>query len=112
MPLRRANLEVPAGRIESTQREFNVTAATDLQRPQEFAQVVIRTVNGQSVRIGDVARVQQAPVDERSFVRLNGRDSVGLGVVKQSTANPLELSAGVRGLLDKLRPRFATWRAD
>jgi multidrug efflux pump len=101
--LRRANLEVPAGRIESTQREFNVTAATDLQRPQEFAQVVIRTVNGQSVRIGDVARVQQAPVDERSFVRLNGRDSVGLGVVKQSTANPLELSAGVRGLLDKLR---------
>ena len=101
--LRRANLEVPAGRIESAQREFNVTAATDLQRPQEFAQVVIRTVNGQSVRIGDVARVQQAPVDERSFVRLNGRDSVGLGVVKQSTANPLELSAGVRGLLDKLR---------
>ena len=45
--LRRANLEVPAGRIESQQREFNVTAATDLQQPREFAQVVIRSVNGQ-----------------------------------------------------------------
>ena len=45
----------------------------------------------------------QAPVDERSFVRLNGRDSVGVGVVKQSTANPLDLSAGVMKLLDKLR---------
>ncbi len=101
--LRRSNLEVPAGRIESTQREFNVTAATDLQRPQEFAQVVIRTVNGQPVRIADVARVQQAPVDERSFVRLNGRDAVGIGVVKQSTANPLELAAGVTDLLGKLR---------
>ena len=101
--LRRANLEVPAGRIESQQREFNVTAATDLQRPQEFAQVVIRSVNGQAIRIGDVARVAQAPVDERSFVRLNGRDSVGVGVVKQSTANPLDLSAGVMKLLDKLR---------
>ncbi len=101
--LRRANLEVPAGRIESAQREFNVTAATDLQRPQEFAQVVIRSVNGQAIRIGDVARVQEAPVDERSFVRLNGRDAVGVGVVRQSTANPLDLSAGVRGLLDKLR---------
>ena len=44
--LRRSNLEVPSGRIESRNREFNVTAATDLQRPQEFAQVVIRTVNG------------------------------------------------------------------
>jgi multidrug efflux pump len=101
--LRRSNLEVPAGRIESTLREFNVTAATDLQRPQEFAQVIIRTVNGQPVRIADVARVQQAPVDERSFVRLNGRDSVGVGVVKQSTANPLELAAGVTDLLVKLR---------
>jgi multidrug efflux pump len=101
--LRRSNLEVPAGRIESTQREFNVTAATDLQQPREFAQVVIRTVNGQPVRIGDVARVQEAPVDERSYVRLNGRDGVGVGVVKQSTANPLDLSAGVIKLLDKLR---------
>lgn len=101
--LRRANLEVPAGRIESQQREFNVTAATDLQRAAEFAQVVIRSVNGLAVRIGDVARVQEAPVDERSFVRLNGRDAVGVGVVKQSTANPLELSAGVIKLLDKLR---------
>ena len=101
--LRRANLEVPAGRIESAQREFNVTAATDLQRPQEFAQVVIRSVNGQQIRIADVARVQQAPVDERSFVRLNGREGVGVGVVKQSTANPLELSKGVMALLEKLR---------
>jgi multidrug efflux pump len=101
--LRRANLEVPAGRIESAQREFNVTAATDLQRPQEFTQVVIRSINGQAIRIGDVARVQEAPVDERSFVRLNGRDAVGVGVVKQSTANPLDLSAGVHRLLDKLR---------
>lgn len=101
--LRRSNLEVPAGRIESTQREFSVTAATDLQRPREFSQVVIRSVGGQSIRIGDVARVQEAPVDERSFVRLNGRDSVGVGVVKQSTANPLELSKGVISLLDKLR---------
>ena len=101
--LRRANLEVPAGRIESAQREFNVTAATDLQGAPEFAQVVIRSVNGLAVRIGDVARVQEAPVDERSFVRLNGRDAVGVGVVKQSTANPLELSAGVIALLEKLR---------
>ena len=101
--LRRSNLEVPAGRIESRQREFNVTAATDLQKPQEFAQVVIRTVNGMPIRIADVARVAQAPVDERSSVRLNGRDSIGVGVIRQATANPLDLSAGVRQLLVKVQ---------
>ncbi|MBC7621013.1 MAG: efflux RND transporter permease subunit, partial [Candidatus Saccharibacteria bacterium] len=101
--LRRSNLEVPAGRIESRQREFNVTAATDLQTAPQFGQVVIRTVNGLPVRIADVARVQEGPVDERSSVRLNGRDSVGIGVIRQATANPLDLSSGVRQLLTKLR---------
>ncbi|MEO8859108.1 MAG: efflux RND transporter permease subunit [Burkholderiaceae bacterium] len=101
--LRRSNLEVPAGRIESSQREFNVTAATDLQRPAEFRQVVIRTVNGLPVRIADVARVESGPADERSSVRLNGRDAVALGVIRQATANPLDLSAGVRELLVKVR---------
>jgi multidrug efflux pump len=101
--LRRSNLEVPAGRIESSLREFNVTAATDLQTPTQFREVTLRTVNGQSIRLGDVARVVQGPQDERTSVRLNGRDSVSLGVIRQATANPLELSAGVRQLLEKVK---------
>ncbi len=101
--LRRSNLEVPAGRIESSLREFNVTAATDLQTPTQFREVTLRTVNGQSIRLGDVARVVQGPQDERTSVRLNGRDSVSLGVIRQATANPLELSAGVRKLLEKVK---------
>jgi len=101
--LRRSNLEVPAGRIESTLREFNVTAYTDLQTPAQFRAVNIRTINGQAIRLGDVARVVQGAQDERTSVRLNGRDSVSLGVIRQATANPLELSAGVRELLEKVR---------
>ncbi len=101
--LRRSNLEVPAGRIESQQREFNVTASTDLRTPEQFAAVAIRTVNGLPVRIGDVARVVQGPQDERTSVRLNGRDAISVGVIRQATANPLELSAAVYALLDKVR---------
>ena len=101
--LRRSNLEVPAGRIESVQREFNVTAATDLQSVEQFTAVTIRNINGMPVRIGDVARIEVGPQDERTSVRLNGRDTVSLGVIRQATANPLDLSASVRGLLDKVR---------
>ena len=101
--LRRSNLEVPAGRIESTLREFNVTAATDLQTPAQFRDVAIRNVNGQTIRLGDVARVLQGPQDERTTVRFNGRDAISLGVIRQATANPLDLSAGVRQLLEKVR---------
>ncbi|MFM9878933.1 MAG: efflux RND transporter permease subunit [Burkholderiaceae bacterium] len=101
--LRRNNLEVPAGRIESSQREFNVTALTDLQKPEQFEQVIIRTVNGQPIRILDVARVQEAAQTERTSVNFNGRDAIALGVIRQSTANPLDLSNGVRKLLGKIR---------
>ncbi|MGB4059186.1 MAG: efflux RND transporter permease subunit [Burkholderiaceae bacterium] len=101
--LRRNNLEVPAGRIESGQREFNVTAATDLQRAAEFGQMTLKTVNGLPIRLADVARVKEGPQDERTSVRLNGRDAISLGVIRQATANPLVLSAGVRERLDKLR---------
>jgi multidrug efflux pump len=101
--LRRSNVEVPAGRIESKQREFNVTTATDLQRPGEFAQVVIRTVNGQPVRIGDVAQVRQGPASERTATRLNGKDAITLGVIRNATANPLDLSAAVRDMLPKIK---------
>ncbi len=100
--LRRSNLEVPAGRIESRTREFNVTAATDLQTPQQFAQVAIRSVNGQTIRIADVGRVEQGALDERTSVRLNRRDAIALGVIRQATANPLEMAEAVRGLLPKL----------
>jgi len=101
--LRRSNVEVPAGRIESKFREFNVTAATDLQKPAEFRQVVIKAINGMPIRIGDVARVEQGPLSERTSTRLNGREAITLGVIRNATANPLDLSAAVRKMIPKIK---------
>jgi multidrug efflux pump len=101
--LRRSNVEVPAGRVESKFREFNVTTSTDLQKPVEFSQVVIKSVNGFQVRIGDVARVEQGPQLERTSTRLNGKDAITLGVIRNATANPLDLSAAVRNMIPKIK---------
>ena len=94
--LRRQNIEVPAGRIESRNREFSVLAQTDLQTPQEFEQVVIRDAGGYPVRIKDVARVEIGAVDDRVAAFYLGKPAANLAVIKQSTANPLELSLAVR----------------
>ncbi|OYD47766.1 efflux RND transporter permease subunit [Acidovorax kalamii] len=101
--IRRNNLELPAGRIESQQREFSVTSQTDLKTPAQFSSIVIRTVNGFPVRIQDVARVEEGAASDRSRVRLNGRDAISVGVIRQATANPLELSQGVRAMLPLLK---------
>jgi multidrug efflux pump len=101
--LRRSNVEVPAGRIESKLREFNVSTSTDLRTPQEFNAVVIKSVNGIQVRIGDVARVEQGPQAERTATRLNGKEAITLGVIRNATANPLDLSAAVRNMIPKIK---------
>jgi multidrug efflux pump len=101
--IRRSNMELPAGRIESRQREFSVTSQTNLIKPAQFGAIVVKTVNGFSVRVRDVARVEEAAADERTAVRLNGRSAVSVGVIRQATANPLDLSEGVRAALPKLQ---------
>jgi multidrug efflux pump len=101
--LRRSNLEVPAGRIESRQREFSVTSNTDLIKPAQFGDIVIKMVNGFPVKLRDVARIEEGAAEERSSVRLNGRPAISAGVIRQATANPLELSRGVREMLPKLQ---------
>ncbi len=101
--LRKQNLEVPAGRIESQQREFSVTARTDLNTVPQFGAVALRQVNGYTVRLRDVARIEQAAASERSSVRLNGESSVSLGVIRQATANPLEISAAVREFMPRMQ---------
>ena len=101
--LRRQNLEVPAGRIESQQREFSVTARTDLNTVAQFNEIALKTVAGHTVRLRDVARIEEAAASERSRVRLNGVPSISTGIIRNATANPLEVSAGVRALMPQIQ---------
>ncbi len=101
--LRAQNLEVPSGRIESAQREFSVLAETDLRTPEQFRQVILRDDSGYLVRLGDVARVEVAPADERRITRFKGENAVALGVIKQSTANPLDVSKALHEMLPTIK---------
>jgi multidrug efflux pump len=102
--IRRQNLEVPAGRIESRQREFTVTARTDLGTPEQFADIAIKqAAAGHTVRLRDVARLEEGAAQERSSVRFNGQPAVAMGVIRNATANPLELAAAVRAVVPQIQ---------
>lgn len=103
--IRRQNVELPAGRIESAQREFAVVARTDLSSPETFGAVVVRppeVPGAYPVRIRDVARVEVAAQNERTAVRFMGKPAISIGLIKQSTANPLDLKRA----LDDMMPRL------
>jgi multidrug efflux pump len=100
--LRQQNVEVPSGRIESLQREFTVLSRTGLATPEQFRQIVIKDAGGFPVRLGSVAAVEVGPQDERRVTRFNGDNAVILGIVKQATANPLDVSHALRQVMPAL----------
>ncbi|MEI2741663.1 MAG: efflux RND transporter permease subunit [Candidatus Competibacter sp.] len=97
--LNRQNIELPSGRIESRQREFTVLTESDLRAPEQFNDLILRETNGYPIRLRDIGYAEVGAADERNAVRVNGNPSVGLGVVKQSTANTLSVAQSVRALL-------------
>ncbi|HLF22487.1 MAG TPA: efflux RND transporter permease subunit, partial [Burkholderiales bacterium] len=95
--LRRENVELGAGSLESQQRDFTLRTARNFQTPEQFAQLVIARGEKTNylVRLGEVARVEVAPEDLNSIFRINGDGAVGFGVVKRPGASSLAVADDV-----------------
>jgi multidrug efflux pump len=102
--LRRNNVELPAGDIESVQRQLTVRLDSRLSRADQFRNIVIERVAGYPVRIGDIAKVELGVEDDNTIVRNNGREAVGLGIARQSQANTVAISEAVRAEIEAIRP--------
>ncbi|EWY41689.1 multidrug transporter [Skermanella stibiiresistens SB22] len=102
--LRRNNVELPAGELESLARQFTIRTDTRLTSPEEFRDLVVAQPGDYPIRLGDLARVELGVEDDNSIVRSNGQAAVGLGVLRQSQANTIEVSDQVQAELEALRP--------
>ncbi len=101
--LRRENVELPAGRVESTNREFTVRVARRYKTAAQFGDLVVgRSEQGHLLRLEDVARVEIGPSDDRTVFRRNGEELVGIGVVAQAKANVVTVVDGVRQRMEEI----------
>ncbi len=103
--MRAENVELPAGTISSLKRQFTVRLDRNFKSAEDFAKLVLkRGDNGYLVRLGDVARVVKASLEDRTFFRGNGVAMVGLGIIKQSTANTIAVARAAKEERDRLAP--------
>ena len=96
--LQSANLDVPAGSVESAEQNLLVRADASVIEEAKIERIVIRG----DTRIGDVASVFYGPEEAVSYVRLNGEEVIGLGVIRQAQSNTIEISEGIEREVDKL----------
>jgi multidrug efflux pump len=101
--IRRQNVDLPAGRIESRMREMSVKTDSSLNTPEQFRSLVVKQSDGYLIRLGEVAKIELGPENDRSDMLIDGKPTIGLGVYRQSVANALEISEGVRAELAKVR---------
>jgi multidrug efflux pump len=103
--LRTENIQLPAGRLESHNREFSLRTEVGLVTEQDFRELVIgRGPDNHLVRLGEVADVRRGPENERTFIRTEGRSAIGMGIEAQSKANTLDVVRGVHAELERVRP--------
>jgi len=122
------NVELPAGALESGAKNYTVRVARTYARPEDFRQLPIGTRGAASVsnsvatgagsgssaliqgpptyvtRLGDVARVEEAPEEDRRLFRGNGMDQIGLAITRQAQSNDLQISAGVEKMIEEIQP--------
>lgn len=102
--LRRENVELPAGRIESSEREFTLRTETGFRVEQDFRDLVIgRGADGYLVRLGEVAEVKRDAEDLRNIASSSGKTGIVVGIVANSTANVLDVSKGVREEMENIK---------
>ena len=101
--LRRENLELPAGRLDSVDREFPVRVERGYTSAEDFERMVIATGDdGHLVRLSEVARIERAAEDLRDLRLTDGETSVSMSVTKQSTANTVEVMEAVNATITRL----------
>jgi len=102
--MRAENVELGAGRIESTDRDFILRVARDYTTTEAFAQMpVAKGKDGYVVRLGDVARVALESAERRAYYRSNGEPALGIGIVKTSTANSLDVAEEAKAEAERIK---------
>ena len=104
------NVQTAAGHIDSQWEEFDVSAKTDLNTPEQFNNLVVKKhlnnntdMTGNIIRLRDIGYAELGPQDDRVAVKINGKKAIVMAIIAQSTANPLTISKEVYRVFPKIQ---------
>ncbi len=103
----REHVQLPGGFLVSTQAEQMLKLDLEFHKTQELAELIVSTREGASIRLKDIATIEDGITDNRQVARYNGKPTVGIGMVKISNANTVDIINEVeRKLETEIRPNL------
>ncbi len=104
----RANLDFPTGSVQNEEQDILVRLSGKIKGLNEMRNLVIKTMpDGSAVYLKDVAEVYDTKKETETINRINGRNSLGITITKQSDGNTVEVSEQVRKKTAELEQRYA-----
>lgn len=100
------NIEKPAGKIVTTEREYLVTTIANLETPAEFEDLVVSNKDKHLVRLKDIGTAEESADDRKTRMRFNGKLGVSVAIVKQSVANPIDVTRSIKAALPRIMERL------
>ncbi|MBU0608612.1 MAG: efflux RND transporter permease subunit, partial [Armatimonadetes bacterium] len=97
------NLNLPAGIAKQGNTEYVIRSLGWITSPAELAELPISTINGEVVRLGQVATIEDSHEEQRIYTRFNGEPGVGLVIAKQSEANTLSTADAVFEKIEQVK---------
>lgn len=101
--LRKQSVELPSGLVESLSRVLSIETRGELKTPEEYNNLVIKQDSATFVRLSDIGHAAVGVEDEKSVARFNSKPAIGLGVVKQSKANTIDVTRKVKKEIEEIR---------
>ena len=102
--IKEENIERGAGRFESEEREIGLKLDSKLKTLEEYNKVVIKHYGDSKIYLSDVARVEIGPESDRGFLRANKKSAIGLGIVRQTKSNVLDVANSIKSELELIKP--------
>lgn len=94
--LHEQNSTIPSGQIRGQDRFYNITTSTELTNASEFNNLILRSGQNQQIRLRDIGDARLDPESVDDAFRVKGHTAIAIGIIPQSTANPLDVETNVR----------------
>ncbi|NMM47587.1 efflux RND transporter permease subunit [Marinigracilibium pacificum] len=105
-----SNMDIPAGKIKSNQGQVSIRLSGKYSSLDQIENLIIsQASNGSSVRLKDIAEVQDTKKEVEKISRIDASESIMLAIQKQSDANAVEVSALTTAAMDQLENEYADY---
>jgi len=104
--VRTENQDLPAGALRSRESERTVQIDGRVGRPEDLAKIIVGRRNGQPVRLGQVARINDGPEELETLALYNGQRTLALEIQKSQGENTIEVIDGLNRVIEQIKPQL------